>query len=160
MGEEAGGAVLDALFIVDEVSSASLAQRIERAVAEKAVEVFPVCTGMAGKEFALFVAKIGIFFFFPVLIQTGSPQAPVWELFYAERARSTSTAFLAAVAASGVYRSAPMASQYSCEVGAPPIMMVTLSRIPAFPASSTTRAISFMEVVSREEHAIMLQFSL
>ena len=34
MGEEAGGAVLDALFIVDEVSSASLAQRIERAVAE------------------------------------------------------------------------------------------------------------------------------
>ena len=81
MGKEAGGAVLDALFIVDEVSSASLAQRIERAVAEKAVEVFPVCTGMAGKVFALFVAKIGIFFFFPVLIQTGSPQAPVWELF-------------------------------------------------------------------------------
>lgn len=81
MGEEAGGAVLDAFFIVDEVSSASLAQRIERAVAEKTVEVFPVCTCMAGKEFALFVAKIGIFFFFPVLIQTGSPQAPVWELF-------------------------------------------------------------------------------
>ena len=80
MGEKTGGAVLDAFIVIDEIPSASLAQHIERAVAEKTVEVFPVCTCMAGKEFALFVAKIGIFFFFPVLIQTGSPQAPVWEL--------------------------------------------------------------------------------
>ena len=66
---ETGRTVFNSVFIPDEISAAPVSQCIERTVTEKAIEVFPVCPGMAGKVFALLVTKIGIFFSLPVSVQ-------------------------------------------------------------------------------------------
>ena len=75
---QTGGAVFDAFFVVHEITSASLTQNIERAVAEKAVEIFSVCSGMTGKVFAFFMPEVGIFFFRPVLVQARFSSVFFW----------------------------------------------------------------------------------
>ena len=52
MGQQAVGAVLDAVFQVPEVAAALAAQGIQRAVAEQAVEVLRVAGLVAGEELA------------------------------------------------------------------------------------------------------------
>jgi len=59
-------AVLDSLFRVAEITSAVLAKRVERAVAEKAVEIIFRYSFVAGKGFAFLVAEIRVVLIFPV----------------------------------------------------------------------------------------------
>ena len=63
--KEALAAVLDPVCTPGEVASAGAAKDIERAVAEKAVEIVRVCSGMAGKVLACPVGKIGILCLLP-----------------------------------------------------------------------------------------------
>ncbi len=58
------GAILESLFIVSEITAASVPESIERAVTEKAVEILHVLHLMAGKEFALLMLKKLIIFRF------------------------------------------------------------------------------------------------
>ena len=62
MGIETIGAVLASVGEIHKLTAARRPQRIERAVAEQAVEVLRVCTGMTGKVFTCPVRKIGILF--------------------------------------------------------------------------------------------------
>ena len=58
-----------------------------------------------------------------------------------------------------MYTSAPISSQKLWLMGAPPTKIFTRSRMPFSSASATTRRISCMVVVSRDEQAMMPQLS-
>ena len=58
MRTDAAGAVLDALLGISKTSSAFIAQEIQRAVAEKAVEVLRIGAFVAREIFALFMREI------------------------------------------------------------------------------------------------------
>ena len=60
MGQQATGAVLDAVFQIPEIAAAFAAQRIQRAVAEQAVEVLRMVRLMAGEELARPVLGEGV----------------------------------------------------------------------------------------------------
>ena len=60
MGQQAVGAVLDTVFQIPEIAAAFAAQRIQRAVAEQAVEVLRMVRLMAGKKLARPVLGKGV----------------------------------------------------------------------------------------------------
>mgnify|MGYP004533111461 CR=1 FL=1 len=60
MGQQTTGAVLDAVFQIPEIAAAFAAQRIQRAVAEQAVEVLRMVRLMAGKKLARPVLGEGV----------------------------------------------------------------------------------------------------
>ena len=66
MRNHATGAVLDAAFGVAEIAAAVLSERVERTVAEQAVEPFGVLRFVAREIFALGVLKKGIVFILPM----------------------------------------------------------------------------------------------
>ena len=57
MGHKAVAAILNAVFQIPEVSAAPIAQRIQRTIAEKAVEILRVRLFMARKILTLFILK-------------------------------------------------------------------------------------------------------
>lgn len=57
MGPQAIGAVLDAVFGVDEIAAAVFAQGVEGAVAEDAAKSLRVCSGVAGEVFTCLVLE-------------------------------------------------------------------------------------------------------
>ena len=60
VGKQTAGAVLSAAFGIAESPAALVAQCIERAIAEKAVEILPVRALVAGKKLTVPVLKIRI----------------------------------------------------------------------------------------------------
>jgi hypothetical protein len=52
-----GTAILDTVFGIAEIAAAALAERIKRAVAEKAVKIVRIVGFMAGEKLACFVAE-------------------------------------------------------------------------------------------------------
>lgn len=69
VGDETGAAILDAGRGIGEVAPAALAQRVERAVAEEAVEILRVLRGVAGKVAAAEVLEKESVFVGPVIRQ-------------------------------------------------------------------------------------------
>ena len=55
-------AVLEALFVISEIASAFISQRIQRAIAEKAIEILRILHLMAGKELTFLVLKEFVIF--------------------------------------------------------------------------------------------------
>ena len=55
VGLGAGGAVLDALIRIGEITAAFCAKRIQRAIAEQAIEMLRICAFVAGKILAFFI---------------------------------------------------------------------------------------------------------
>jgi hypothetical protein len=66
VGNEAVRTILDTFFSISEISAASLTERIEGTVTEKAVEPIRVRTGMAGKKFTFPVAEKAVVFLYHV----------------------------------------------------------------------------------------------
>ena len=60
MGPQTAAAVLDAVIQILEIAAAAAAQRIERTVAEQAVEILRMVRRVAGEKFALNVLGEGI----------------------------------------------------------------------------------------------------
>ena len=59
MGKKTAGAVLDPVLQIPEIPAAPGTQRIERTVAEQAVEMFGICAFVAGKKRAAVIFEIG-----------------------------------------------------------------------------------------------------
>ena len=69
MRVKAGGAVFYSVLPIHKISAAFFAQHVKGAVAEEAVEVAAVSSGVAWEVFALLMAEIGICFILPVVVQ-------------------------------------------------------------------------------------------
>ena len=57
VGNQAARAVLDPVFCITEIPAAFLSQRVQRTVAEQAVEVLRIRALMTGKIFTFFMAE-------------------------------------------------------------------------------------------------------
>ena len=77
MGFYAAGAVLDSIFRIGKTSAAAVAQRIQRAIAEQAVEVFFLYTLMAGKIFTVPVLEKFVVLHHSLLIPQSTDNLPV-----------------------------------------------------------------------------------
>ena len=65
VGNQAARAVLDPVFCITEIPAAFLSQRVQRTVAEQAVEVLRIRALMTGKIFTFFMAEKRVLFAFP-----------------------------------------------------------------------------------------------
>lgn len=65
VGNQAARAVLDSVFCITEIPAAFLSQRVQRTVAEQAVEVLRIRALMTGKIFTFFMAEKRVLFTFP-----------------------------------------------------------------------------------------------
>lgn len=77
MRDHTKAAILRAIFRIAEITPASITQRIQRTIAEKAIKIFLVCYSMAWKIFTFLIAKEFVFthgclyFFRKLIIMSG-----------------------------------------------------------------------------------------